>query len=35
MTNHYLLLLLGGALVAFGLVVGLDSTRLGLQRDAA
>jgi hypothetical protein len=34
MTNHYLLLLLG-ALVALGLVAGLDSTRLGLHRDAA
>jgi hypothetical protein len=34
MTNHYLLLLLG-ALVALGLVVGLYSSRLGLHRDAA
>jgi cell volume regulation protein A len=31
MTNHYLLLLLGGALVAFGLVAGLYSSRLGFS----
>jgi cell volume regulation protein A len=31
MTNHYLLLLLGGALVALGLVVGLYSSRLGFS----
>jgi cell volume regulation protein A len=31
MTNYYLLLLLGGALVALGLIVGLYSSRLGFS----